>query len=154
MISIKNAELIECNFSGECSAFNPEGKRRFLLVIEDAQEEAFKEYGCRIFEREGCKCVRVSANGAVGNRFITISTSIGDIALDETDMAALDVMPLKDTEVIVAPIKCEVGSKTIRAGVYLKSMRATFDEKELKTRIEGIGHPDLFIFMRKYRIDF
>lgn len=142
-ITIENARLIFRNFSGNQTAYNPQGRRNFCVILEDEKlADALAKDGWNVKElqprEEGDKpqpYMQVAVSYENIPPMIKVISSRGQTILDESTVNMLDWAEIKNVDLIIHPYNWEVNGKSgVKA--YVKTMYVTIEEDELAAKYE------------------
>lgn len=145
-ITIKNARIFKTNFSGkEIPPYNPEGKRNFLVYIDDlnvAEDMLRDGWNIRWLEprNEGDeRKAFISVEVSFKNRppKIVIITSRGETPIHEEDVNMLDWAEKERVDLTINPrFWDDNGQRRIKA--YLRTMKVWIYEDELEQEIDEL----------------
>lgn len=136
-VVIENARICCRNFSGEKDAYNTNGERRFLCILDREMALSLKEEGWNI------KQFKPSENGEEGDYFVQVAVSYKvappsvfivsgkkKIRLDEETVGQLDWAEIDTVDLILTPHNWEMNSRR-GVKVYLKTLYATVIQDKL-----------------------
>ena len=124
------------NFAGEKSQFNPQGKRTFVVILDEAKGHELEDAGWHIRWREP----RDEDDDRMA--LLTVEVRFGDYPprimlisggnrtmLDESNIAILDSAEIANCDLIVRPYNWEVnGNSGTKA--YVRSMYVTLQDDD------------------------
>lgn len=145
-IVIKKARIFKTNFSGkEIPPYNPEGKRNFLVYIDDlnvAEDMLRDGWNIRWLEprnegdeRKAFLSVEVSFKNRPPK--IVIITSRGETIIEEDDVNMLDWAEKERVDLTINPRFWDDNGKT-RIKAYLRTMKVWIYEDELEQEIDEL----------------
>lgn len=143
-ISIENAKIAKRNFHGEERAFNPAGKRNFLVVFEDEELiEKLKEDGWNIktaLSKEDDSVIgflQVSVSFDYYPPKIALIRGKNKILLDEETVGQLDYAEIENIDIIIRPYAWK-GKDGRSSGIkaYVKTMYVTVHEDEFESKYD------------------
>ena len=145
-ITIKKAKIFKTNFSGkEIPPYNPEGKRNFLVYIDDlnvAEDMLRDGWNIRWLEprnegdeRKAFLSVEVSFRNRPPK--IVIITSRGETPIGEEDVNMLDWAEKERVDLTINPRFWDDGGKR-RIKAYLRTMKVWIYEDELEQEIDEL----------------
>lgn len=145
-IVIKKARIFKTNFSGkEIPPYNPEGKRNFLVYIDDlnvAEDMLRDGWNIRWLdprnegdERKAFLSVEVSFRNRPPK--IVIITSRGETIIEEDDVNMLDWAEKERVDLTINPRFWDDNGKT-RIKAYLRTMKVWIYEDELEREIDEL----------------
>lgn len=124
------------NFAGEKTQFNPQGKRTFVVLLDEALGHQLEDQGWHIRWREP----RDESEDPTA--LLTVEVKFGDYPpkimlisgnsrtlLDESNIAILDTAEIANADIIIRPYNWEVnGNSGTKA--YVRSMYITLQEDD------------------------
>jgi hypothetical protein len=147
-VTIENARIIFRNFAGEGKQFNDEGKRNFVVILDEELGARMLEDGWnvkRLRPREedelGDLSLKVTVSYKGRPPRLVMITSRGRTALDEDTAGLLDVAELETVDVILNPYNWDVQGKA-GTTAYLKTIFAVLREDELEKKYAHIQDAD------------
>lgn len=141
---LENVRLVFRNFSGKEGKYNREGDRNFSVLLDVDTADAMMKDGWNVKwlkpreeedEPQAYLQVAVNFNGRPPR--ITLVTSRGKTALDESMVDILDWADIMPSDLIVRPYHWEVNGKTgVKA--YLQSLYAIIREDQLDLKYADV----------------
>lgn len=144
---VEDADILFRNFSGKTSQYNPDGKRRFSLIIpdQDIAEQMLRDgWNVKYLEpreegdeRKPFIDVKVNFEGR-RPPMVKVITDGGQTILDEDTVGMLDWADIRSVDVIVNGNPYDVNGKS-GISAYLRSIYVTIEEDrfEKKYRVQA-----------------
>jgi hypothetical protein len=139
-VMLEDVRIIWRNFAGAARQFNDEGKRNFVVILDEEtalrlrDEDGYnvKQLKPRGEDTEGDWSLKVTVKfKGRPPRLVLITKSKGKRNVLDEDMAELlDVLEFETVDIILRPFDWDVQGKNGRAA-YLKTIYATLHEDEL-----------------------
>ena len=145
-ITIRDAKIIFKNFAGKAKQFNPEGRRNFSLLIEDADfaerllNDGWNVKPLKKSDENDDQHWHLAVNVDFGYRppMITMVSGNMKTMLDETTVNMIDWADIIKIDLTIRPREYHIpGRDGIKA--YLKTMFVTIEEDELAADYADIG---------------
>lgn len=150
-ITVRDAKIIFKNFAGKAKQFNPEGRRNFSLLIEDAAfAETLKKDGWNVKElrkrdENDDQHWHLPVNVDFGYRppMVVMVSGANKTQLDESTVSMVDWADIIRVDLTIRPREYHIpGRDGIKA--YLKTMYVTIEEDELAADYADIGEDHSF----------
>lgn len=136
---LRNVRLIYRNFAGRAQKYNPEGRRSFSVVIEDAELAKaliadnwnVKPLNKRDMDENDAWHLPVAVVYGKYPPVIRVLSQSGGLVYDESMLETLDYANITNVDLIINPRRYDKDG-VIRVKAYLRGMNITIFEDELE----------------------